>query len=226
MPAVHNLITGAHINIHAYPNPIDVRYTTVRKLIPKLIFHDDGSPHILANESGPSEPHQNLCNITTPTTVHNKYDIVLHLGVASSRDYYTLETCAHRDGYDRPDVDGQSFEKDTFWRDMCNAPEVLRPTFDTTDVWRRWKSELMDQDLRPSHDAGHYLCDFTYFASMLEYWRRDKDGKRPCMFLHVPDGHEEEDLERGRRVALGLITALVSSELQRKQKEEVEQNGS
>lgn len=30
------------------------------------------------------------------------------------------------------------------------------------------------------------------------------------MFLHVPGGVEEEDIERGRRVALGLIGALVA----------------
>lgn len=31
------------------------------------------------------------------------------------------------------------------------------------------------------------------------------------MFLHVPGGVEDEDVERGRRVALGLIGALVGS---------------
>ena len=31
------------------------------------------------------------------------------------------------------------------------------------------------------------------------------------MFLHVPNGLEEEDIRRGREVALGLITALVAS---------------
>ena len=71
----------------------------------------------------------------------------------------------------------------------------------------------MNMDLRPSNNAGHYLCDFIYYASMLEYWRREPRGQRPCMFLHVPSGLEEEDIRRGREAALGLITALVASEM-------------
>lgn len=31
------------------------------------------------------------------------------------------------------------------------------------------------------------------------------------MFLHVPSGLEEDDIRRGREVALGLIIALVGS---------------
>lgn len=31
------------------------------------------------------------------------------------------------------------------------------------------------------------------------------------MFLHVPGGSFEDDVERGTRVTLGLITALVES---------------
>lgn len=33
------------------------------------------------------------------------------------------------------------------------------------------------------------------------------------MFLHVPNGLEEEDIRRGREAALGLIAALVASEM-------------
>lgn len=69
----------------------------------------------------------------------------------------------------------------------------------------------MDEDLRPSDDPGRYLCDFIYYTSMVEYWRRDHEGRRPVMFLHVPAGNTEEDLERGRKVVMGLIEALVWS---------------
>ena len=44
-------------------------------------------------------------------------------------------------------------------------------------------------------------------------WRREPKGRRPCMFLHVPNGLEEEDIRRGREAALGLIVALVASEM-------------
>ena len=47
----------------------------------------------------------------------------------------------------------------------------------------------------------------------MEYWRRDPEGHLPVVFLHVPGGNEEEDLERGRRVTLELIRALVDSRM-------------
>lgn len=191
LPAKCSASDHVPIRIHTYSNPIDVRYATVRHLIPKLLFHNDATTH--ASES--------------------KYDVVLHIGLATRRDFYTLETCAHRDGYTKPDIDGQTLEDDPLWRDEYHAPEILCPTFDTADVWRRWKSKLIKEDIRPSDDAGHYLCDFIYYASMLEYWRRDINGKLPGMFLHVPGGVHEEDLVRGRRVAVGLIVALVESEV-------------
>lgn len=137
-----------------------------------------------------------------------KYDIVLNIGLAPGRNFYTLETLAHRDGYNRKDEDGKTMEGDTFWRIELQAPEKLHTSFDVEDVWRRWKSGLMNVDLRPSNNAGHYLCDFTYYACMLEYWRREPSGQRLCMFLHVPSGLEEEDINRGREAALGLVSHL------------------
>lgn len=167
----------------------------MRKTIPELLFPNGAKP---------------------------KYDIVLNIGLAPGRNFYTLETLAHRDGYNKKDEDGITLERDDFWHREYKAPERLHTSFNAEDVWRRWKSGLMNIDLRPSNNAGHYLCDFTYYASMLEYWRRDPKGPRPCMFLHVPSGLEEEDIERGRDVALGLISALVASEMAEDRSKRVE----
>ena len=186
LPTKHNIPGLPPITIHTHPE-ITVIYAHVRKVIPELLFPKDG--------------------------LKPNYDIVLNIGLAPGRTFYTLESLGHRDGYDRKDEDGKTLTGDTFWQREYNAPERLHTSFDTEDVWRRWKSGLMNADLRPSHNAGHYLCDFTYYASMLEYWRRDPKGQRPCMFLHVPNGLEDEDIRRGRDVALGLITALVASEM-------------
>jgi len=143
------------------------------------------------------------------------YDIILNIGMAPGRKFFTLETCAHRDGYNKRDVEGKTMEGDTFWKEEYKSPEIPHTSFDTEDVWRRWKLDLMDEDVRPSNDAGHYLCDFTYYTSILEYWRRDSQGWRPCMFLHVPGGWGAEDVRQGRGVALGLIAACVGSEMTR-----------
>jgi pyroglutamyl-peptidase len=140
------------------------------------------------------------------------YDMILNIGMAPGRKFFTLETCAHRDGYNKKDVEGKTLERDTLWKEVYKSPEILHTSFDTEDVWRRWKSGLVGEDVRPSNNAGHYLCDFTYYACMLEYWRRDPDGQRPCIFLHVPGGWSAEDVLRGKEVALGLIAACVGSE--------------
>lgn len=100
---------------------------------------------------------------------------------------------------------------DTLWKDTYKSPEILHPSFDTEDVWRRWKAGLMGEDVRPSGDPGRYLCDFVYYTSMVEYWRHEREGRRPVMFLHVPAGFGEVEVERGGRVAVGLIEALVGS---------------
>ena len=70
------------------------------------------------------------------------YDIVLHIGMATGCNYYTLETLAHRDGYTRKDVDGVTMEGDILWHKEYNAPEMLHTSFNTDDVWRRWKGTL------------------------------------------------------------------------------------
>lgn len=63
--------------------------------------------------------------------------------MAPGRKYFTLEKRAHRNGYNAKDEDGDSLEYDTWFRDEFNAPELLTPGFDTDDLWRRWKSELL-----------------------------------------------------------------------------------
>lgn len=111
---------------------------------------------------------------------------------------------------------------DTLWNDVYKSAEILHSSFDTEDVWRRWKAGLMGEDVRPSDDPGRYLCDFVYYTSLVEYWRHEKEGGRPVMFLHVPEGYGEGEVERGRRVAVGLIEALVGSLVKARGKHEKE----
>lgn len=111
---------------------------------------------------------------------------------------------------------------DSLWKDTYRSPKILRTGFDTEDVWRRWKAGLVDEDVRPSDDPGRYLCDFVYYTSLVEYWRHGSEGRRPVMFLHVPAGYGEEDVEKGRRVAVGLVEALVGNLVKAKGKHEEE----
>ena len=50
-----------------------------------------------------------------------------------------------------------------------------------------------------------------YYTSLVEYWRRDRAGERPGVFLHTAGEREREEVERGVRVAVALVEALVES---------------
>lgn len=106
-------LSGRKIHVHTSPGPIEVAYKTVRGIVPSLLFPPES---------------------TTPT-----YDIVLHLGMATTREFYALECQASRDGYDKKDVTGATWEKDTYWKDTYGAPEILKTGFDTEQILQEWK---------------------------------------------------------------------------------------
>jgi len=93
------------------------------------------------------------------------------------------------------------------------CPRILRPTFDTEDLWRRWRENVKGEkvDLRPSNDPGLFLCGFIYYLSMAWFYKQGKDVERPVIFLHVPELKTEEEVEEGRQVAIGLLRSMVAS---------------
>jgi len=138
--------------------------------------------------------------------------------MAGGRSYYTLETLAHRDGYVIRDVDGGDGSRaEKEWRAL-GAPGVLRPDsdwVDCEDVQRRWKASMalgrtgytQDPDVRLSDDAGHFACDFIFYTSLVERWKTGQEGK--VLFLHTPGAADAASVERGVRVATGLIRSVV-----------------
>lgn len=64
-------------------------------------------------------------------------------------------------------------------------------------------------DVRPSEDAGRYLCDFIYYSSLARLWKRHE--KRRVVFFHVPVDSDQESLLEGKEVTIALIRALVQS---------------
>lgn len=161
-----------------------------------------------------------------------KPDIILHIGLAAGRPYYTLEKGAHGRGYGAiPDVDGDKFPDDVANEKFPPElfPYVLHTSFDTSDVVARWRSNLGHTwadahlpayaqiqstdapDVRLSPDAGNFLCGFTYWNSLAHYYSMNED-ERPVVFMHVPDlSDSDEMLDTGRDVTIALIKALVES---------------
>ena len=143
------------IKIHVHPRPVKVAYKFVRENIPKLLF-----PKPSLSEEG-----QDAVKVAQQAQAKPLYDIVLHIGMATGCNYYTLETLAHRDDYTREDVDGLTMEGDLLWQKEYDAPEILHTSFDTEDVWRRWKSTLTVR---------------FYRAVLLEYFElTQQSGRRP-----------------------------------------------
>lgn len=161
-------------------------------------------------------------------------DIILHIGLAAGRDFYTLEKGAHSRGFGAiPDVDGKRFPDDRAEKKFPRSkfPRTLHTSFDTDDVVERWQQNLgysksattsLDEqqksnllaDVRISQDAGNFLCGFIYLNSLAHYFEL-KEDERPVAFLHVPDlSRSKEQLDVGREVAIALIKALVESRRQ------------
>lgn len=198
------------ISLHVHPAPIPVAYSSVRTMMPEIL--ED-----YAKEHDGRRP-----------------DLIIHMGIASTRRHYSVETQAHRDSYHLSDVKGRSGYEDgeKIWKEL-DLPAVLEPGLasettgeenakptDTTtprvhphppdsNFLSAWKSFCPpDTDIRLSTDAGRYLCEFIFYTSMAIALREQKD--RNVVFFHVPALCEDEDIALGREVAMGLIKTLVT----------------
>lgn len=180
--------------------PIKTAYASARETVPKLLSKYDG-----------------------------QIDMVLHLGMMSTRDDFALETLAHREYYSQPDVDGSIpplDEPESFFGD---CPTVLRPSLDVQAIFESVRrviqqadpgTSMFGLDIRLSQDAGRFLCEYTLYNSLAWYARRNGDvgldqsglsKSRPVMFLHVPRSSDETALKQGMAVATSVIRAMADT---------------
>jgi len=117
LPSTSTYPTAVHVFVHH--SPLRVAYHRVAELLPTL----------LPPESG----------------MNPAPDIILHIGLASGRSFYTLEQGARRIGFDRvPDVDGKKWsdeDREGVWPGDV-YPDALRTGFVVEDVLQRWKENL------------------------------------------------------------------------------------
>ncbi|KAL2870994.1 putative pyroglutamyl peptidase type I [Aspergillus lucknowensis] len=198
------------IAIHVHPSPISVAYSAVRAIVPAIM-----EDYVRTHGRQP--------------------DIVIHMGIAATRNYYSIEAKAHRDAYHMPDNLGQAGYEDGEkpWREL-NLPHVLRaghcdpttgsvakldsksagaklyPRPPDSEFLKSWQAlSPSSADLRISEDAGRYLCEFIFYTSLSLALQEGRD--RNVAFFHVPSSCCDEDIETGREVAVALIKCLALS---------------
>lgn len=127
--------TPYRIRIHTHPAPIRVAYGPTAELIPALL-----------------DPARNAALLHEQAGVD--FDYVLHIGLASGRDSYTLETLAHRDFYRIRDVDdGDGYVPgEKVWK-AEGVPEMLEVGWDGIDVLPRWEADVKRQEWEVREDA-------------------------------------------------------------------------
>jgi len=145
--------SGKPIQIIGYGSPIRVCYAEARELIPPLL-----------------------------EAYSQTVDLVLHIGMASGRQHYTAERYGHRLGYSKhKDLDGCMPTSEQIERDFGDVPDLMTTSLDFDKVLQRWQATISQSpkaspaygaDCRPSEDAGNFLCDYTYFNSLVWSGRR------------------------------------------------------
>ncbi|KAJ2562181.1 Histone deacetylase hda1 [Coemansia sp. RSA 1822] len=116
----------------------------------------------------------------------SEYSIVVHCGAGAS-GVIRLEKCAHRAGYVRPGNKGP----------MDLPPNGCVPGYDTADELvtaidvdglRNRLEEQGWNKVYTSVDAGHYVCDFTFYTSLAEGETTYPARQLPApqtLFVHV-----------------------------------------
>ncbi|KAJ1333909.1 pyroglutamyl-peptidase [Microdochium nivale] len=225
---------------------IRVNYDVVREMVPTLWDNDDDAstsaeaPATTEAATPRSDEQQQQQSTTDKTTTphpptngkdeKNKYDFVLHIGMAGPQPVYQIERRGHRDGYRLRDVDGNLLGDEERHRAEGDrwiwhgVPHELLTDLDIEGVYRRWVARSPKREntvLRISEDPGRYLCDFIYFSSLAHLWKQGKP--RDVLFLHVPAVADDATLAYGRELVLQLIRAIVEVHLTGHQQQQQQQ---
>lgn len=175
--------------------PVKVAYRTIGTLLPKLY-----------------SCHQNL-------------DYVIHLGVHPNLGHgeFLIERLARRNGYKSEDVDGvigDEVLEEPEWSEWSNGPKLIHTTINVDEVIKHAKKHIEEPtNIRPSQDAGHYLCEFVYYRSLLHFHSEEgkRDGvnlkrspalERPVIFLHVPPLLSEPAIQLARKVLKSILKSM------------------
>ncbi|KAK3810378.1 MAG: hypothetical protein J3Q66DRAFT_317388 [Benniella sp.] len=142
----------------------------------------------------------------------------IHLGVG--RDGYTaIETLANRTGYQHPDNaqwSPESLNEPPVKKDAWSTdPDQLFTTVDSAALAKCLGNEN-NWTCQQSTDAGHYLCEYTFYLSMAERQRRlvageEGEDERTCLFVHLPSVGNPYSLEQLQQFVKDMVIAVVNT---------------
>ncbi|KAJ1960758.1 hypothetical protein GGI12_003632 [Dipsacomyces acuminosporus] len=139
-----------------------------------------------------------------------EYSIVIHCG-AGVPGVVRIEQLAHRCGYDKPGNGGEQDVPAGNCVPGYQTADELCTTVNVEDlkahlITKGWKETAV------STDAGHYLCDFTYYVSLADGETTYKARELPApqtLFIHVPpltnDPYSDEELAEVIREILRFL---------------------
>lgn len=124
---------------------------------------------------------------------------MVHLGVSSLATELTLETLAHKSGYKKPDVQGN------FPASNCcyGNEDCIYPELDVKAVSQKI-NKMIDTGVKScvSTNAGRYLCEFTFYASLCI-------NRSRVVFIHVPEINKPYSIEQMAKCVKNIILLLV-----------------
>lgn len=161
------------VRIRKHPEPIRVNYQVVRELVPKL-WDGEGES---SGEEGNSTTDGEEKKKKKP-----KIDLMLHLGMAGPRPYYTIERLGHRDGYRGRDVDEELLDDEErhrlqregwIWHGL---PHDLETDLDLDDVVERWRGYGHVSELPPARLCVIFMENHSPFrsVSLNADWKKKK----------------------------------------------------
>ncbi|GAA5871193.1 hypothetical protein JCM3774_006819 [Rhodotorula dairenensis] len=173
-PSASSTPMRGHRPVHLSCSLLPVEYSAVEQLAPRLQLASPGRP---------------------------PPDLIVHVGVSAGDSAIRLEQRARKFGYNSLDAAGRhapghdgteaqeasvsSARRGFVDSDWETAPDELRTRVDADTVIRWAKSHGL-AFLSPSEDAGLYLCEFSYFASMAAARQHNPVAPTPVQFIHVP----------------------------------------
>ncbi|BGP33209.1 hypothetical protein JCM10296v2_005003 [Rhodotorula toruloides] len=144
-------------------------------------------------------------------------DLVVHVGVSSQDRQIRLEQRARKYGYNSTDAadkladvagDGRRGFVEESWLD---SPEELRTRVDGKKVVERLKAADFEH-ISLSEDAGLYLCEYSFYASLATALRHHPDRPVPVQFIHIPPEGKPYSIEEVTAAIRLVVWTILNGE--------------